>query len=427
MLVFRMVCPDDYSKAQEFERLIAGLDIGCSSDRRALEEMTRGRALAENFSDVEAVRSVYEAAMRIAPKQAFLPQQWAIFESNHPRGSLSVAEAHATHAHDLDPRSKSILHTQVEIDRKRADDELSPILKESLRRRARARLSEMPAHDRFATSSRCKLLVDEVVELSKSISDDAKRHEALFFADKVKDAEAALLRAQQEFPDDADIIQVEARLREGLEEEGPALKALERAWKAGPRGSGIAVRVARIYDAQDRFGDADRILNEAIAREPDDKAVHQALAAHNLRQQQYDHALVEQHLRSSFSIGDNNYEARYILAEYLFLIGKVVPAAELFDFIDSNAPENFRRMAPRKESLITSRLPRYSGLVESLKARFLFIRSGIYPRSIFAHHSYIDDDVLGDLSVGRDVNFRIRFNRAGPTAVDVQLGRLRDN
>ena len=80
MLVFRMVCPDDDSKAQQFERLIAGLDIGYSSDRRALEEMTRGRALAENFSDVETVRSVYEAAMRIAPKQAFLPQQWAIFE-----------------------------------------------------------------------------------------------------------------------------------------------------------------------------------------------------------------------------------------------------------------------------------------------------------------------------------------------------------
>ena len=131
--------------------------------------------------------------------------------------------------------------------------------------------------------------------------------------------------------------------------------------KAGPRGSGIAVRVARIYDAQGRFGDADRILNKALAREPDDKAVHQALAVHNLRQQQYDHALVEQHLRSSFSVGDYNYEARYMLAEYLFLIGKVVPAAELFDFIDKNAPENFRRMAPRKELSITSRLPRYSG------------------------------------------------------------------
>ena len=69
----------------------------------------------------------------------------------------------------------------------------------------------MPSHDRFAVSSRCKLLVDEVAELSKNLPEDARAHEAIFFADKVKDAETALQRAQQEFPDDADIIQVEAR------------------------------------------------------------------------------------------------------------------------------------------------------------------------------------------------------------------------
>jgi hypothetical protein len=167
MLVFRQVCADDEARAQQFERLIAGLDIGYASDHRALEEMTKGHTLADNFSSVDAGRAIYNAAMNVAPKQAFLAQQLAIFESNHRNGSLIAAEAHATHAHDLDSKSKSILHTQAEIDRKRANDEKSPILKESLRRRARARLAEMPAHDRFATSSRCKMLVDEVAELSR--------------------------------------------------------------------------------------------------------------------------------------------------------------------------------------------------------------------------------------------------------------------
>jgi hypothetical protein len=60
----------------------------------------------------------------------------------------------------------------------------------------------------------------------------------------VKDAETALLKAQQEFPDDADIIQVEARLRSELDQKDKALFALERAWAAGPRGSGLAIRVA---------------------------------------------------------------------------------------------------------------------------------------------------------------------------------------
>jgi len=69
-------------------------------------------------------------------------------------------------------------------------------------------------------------LVDEVAELSRNLPDDAKAHDALYFADKVKDAEGALLRAQQEFTDDADIIQVEARLRHELDQEDRALKAL---------------------------------------------------------------------------------------------------------------------------------------------------------------------------------------------------------
>jgi tetratricopeptide (TPR) repeat protein len=256
------------------------------------------------------------------------------------------------------------------------------------------------------------------------LDDNGKTHEALFFADKVREAESALLRAQQEFPDDSDIIQVEARLRTELDQEDRALRALERAWTAGPRGSGIAVRIARMYDARNRFEDAKKILDEALAREADDKAVHQALALHYLRQNHFDRAAVEQHLRNSFAVGDNNYEARFILAEYLFSVGKVVFAAELFEFIDARAPSSFRRQAPKNDSLIVSQLPRYSGVVESMKARFLFIRSGSYPKSVFAHHSDVDDQIMSELSVGTEVNFRIRFNRAGPTAVDLQLGPL---
>jgi hypothetical protein len=81
---------------------------------------------------------------------------------------------------------------------------------------------------------------------------------------------------------------------------------------------------------------------------------------------------------------------------------------------DRRAPENFRRAAPRKETVITSRLPRYSGMVESMKENFLFIRSGCYPRHIFAHYSSIDPDVLESLSIGQEANFGMRFNRQGP-------------
>jgi tetratricopeptide (TPR) repeat protein len=295
--------------------------------------------------------------------------------------SINDAEKHAADAHELDPKNKSIVHTQAEIDRRRANEETSIILRESLRRRVRARLAELPAHDRFTVSSRCKLLVDEVSDLSQALADDAKPHEALFFAEKVRDAETALVRAQQEFPDDSDIIQVEARLRSELDQKDRALRALERAWAAGPRGSGLAVRVAKIYEARNRDAEAEKILKEALVRHPDDKAAHHMLALHYLRQAQFDPSVVEQHLRGSFSVGDHNFEERFVLAEFFFYRGQMKDAADLFDFINEKAPESFRKVAPRRESVVTVLLGRYSGMIESMKAKFFFVRSAVYPNS----------------------------------------------
>jgi tetratricopeptide (TPR) repeat protein len=422
-LVYRQVCPDDQAKARQFIRLIDGLDVGYSSDKRALEEITRGRALADTFTAVEEGRAIYERAISIAPAQAFLYQQWALFETHHSDGSAALAEQHAATAHQLDPRSNVIRHTQVEIDRRRANEENSPILKDTFRRRARTRLNEMPSNNRFAVSSRCKLLVDEVSELSRDLAEDAKPHEALFFAEKVKDAEDAVARAQQQFPDDADIIQVEAHLRAVLDQEHRALLALERAWAAGPRGSGTPLRIARIYEARGRSDDAQKVLTDALNRNPDDKSVHYAIAIHYSQQPDYDQSVVENHLRNSFSSEDHNFEERYMLAQFLFLKGDMDATATLFDLIDRRAPENFRRTAPRKETVITARLPEYSGMIESIREKFLFIRSGSYPRRIFAHYKYIDADILEFLSIGQEVNFLLRFNRQGPTAVNVRSAR----
>jgi hypothetical protein len=224
--------------------------------KRALEEITKGRILAEQFSSVDEVRPIYETAIKIAPKQAFLYQQWAIFELNHRNRSTLKADGLAATAHEMDDRNTSIIHTQLEIDRKRANEETSLVLKQSLRRRVRDRLNDLPMGSRFAVSSRCKLLVDEVAELSRSLPDKPKPHEAQFFAEKVRDAENALARAQQDFDDDADIIQVEARLRQVLDQEDRALRALQRAWGAGPKGSGIASRIAKILENRDQGPDA---------------------------------------------------------------------------------------------------------------------------------------------------------------------------
>jgi hypothetical protein len=65
-----------------------------------------------------------------------------------------------------------------------------------------------------------------------------------------------------------------------------------------------------------------------------------------------------------------------VYAEFLFYRGRPQEAAALFNIIDEKAPPTFRKVAPRKESAVTALLGRYSGIIESMKTKFFFIRSG---------------------------------------------------
>ena len=176
----------------------------------------------------------------------------------------------------------------------------------------------MPRQNRFAMASRCKLIVDEIGELVQTLDDNSKAHEVLYFDDKVKDAEGLLFRAQQQFPDDADIIQVEARFRAELSQEDRALRALERAWKAGPRGTGTAIRIASIYNERSRSSEAFKILNDALKTHQDDKQLHRAIAVHHIINSTSEPRYIEEHLRRSYSKEDQNFEDRHLHARIYF-------------------------------------------------------------------------------------------------------------
>jgi thioredoxin-like negative regulator of GroEL len=136
---------------------------------------------------------------------------------------------------------------------------------------------------------------------------------------QLKDTDVALLRAQQIFRDDADIIQVDARFRQKINaDQDRALRALERAWAAGPRGSGTVIPIAQMYDAQSRPSDSFTVLKAAPARNQNDKQAHQAKAMHYLSRHKFENSVVEDHLRQRFSAEDCNFEARYNLAQFLF-------------------------------------------------------------------------------------------------------------
>ena len=83
-MVFRQVCPDDASKSSQFIRLLDGLDIGYSSDRRALEEMTKGRALAENFSRPSRCAQSLTSRSRMRRRRRSYISSWPSSSSTIP-------------------------------------------------------------------------------------------------------------------------------------------------------------------------------------------------------------------------------------------------------------------------------------------------------------------------------------------------------
>ena len=216
--------------------------------------------------------------------------------------------------------------------------------------------------------------------------------------------------------------ETEGRLWSEMKDKRRALNALERAWKKTPRGSGTAIRISKIYASANKPDAQKAILEEALARDPEDKGVHYAMAMFLLSQAdgRWDKQAITRHLGASFHVNDGNFEERYTLGQFLFAIGQFQKAQELFDEIDRRAPADFRRFPPRRDNAITALLETYSGtVVESGQTGYFFLRTGIYPHNIFAHRSAFEEAEVDEIEIGNQVFFRLRFNRRGPVAVSV--------
>ena len=93
----------------------------------------------------------------------------------------------------------------------------------------------------------------------------------------------------------------------------------------------------------------------------------------------------------------------------------------MFAEIDRRAPRDFRRFPPKKDNELTARLEVYSGSIDVAQAGYFFLRSGAYPKRIFAHRSAFEETEVDEIEIGQQVFFRMRFNRRSPVAVSVHL------
>ena len=94
--------------------------------------------------NAELGRLFYDRVQQAVPNDSFVSHQRAVFEMQHPGGSLVQAEKEAARAFELNPTSHSIQHTQGEIARRRANETDDPLRKRALRQITREKLSGSP-------------------------------------------------------------------------------------------------------------------------------------------------------------------------------------------------------------------------------------------------------------------------------------------
>ena len=420
-LVFQQALSNDQARADQLIRIISSLDSGYSVDQKALMEITRGHKLVEDIRAVSVGRTIYRAALETIPEGPFLLQQWALFESNHSQGSLEEADRLAREAVHRDPKSNSIKHTHAVICRKRANASTSSLLKGQYRRLALERLDQMRVrNDPYVLHLRSNIAIDELSDLAADLDDSPTDADLLSFREKVRKTESTISLACQLHPDDAELLQVEARFSGLLRQHDRAVRALERSWQAGPRSSNVAIRLAHHYANQDEHERSLEMLQSALHRNPDDRLAHLEMAKHLIRSEPDSIELINQHFALSYAPNDHNFEARHLHAQYLFLIGRPVDAQNLFLAIDQTAPGNFRRRAARIDSLVSSKLLRHQGTIVTLKATMAFIHCAAYPVDIFTHANGTRQEIWRSLRSGDGITFKLRFNRSGPVALKIE-------
>lgn len=420
-IVFVVACASDEEKASQLARIISGLDTGFSADRRIIEKICKGRSMAEQFASIVPAREIFDMACSVAPSSAFLYQQAAILEYRHNHGSLDRAFELAEIARKIDGNNHIYLHTLAEVIRRQANVADRKIKKEQLRAQSRTYLNEIWLKDSRKALSFCNLFVDEVADMLKGISDDSKEHEVIEFDAKVDDAVERIKRARQDFPDEAEFSAAEARLWQILGDSEKAKSALGRAIRVRPRNSGVYLRLSNIHRQADAKDETIRVLKQGLDKFPNDKSLHLRMALHLVETLNTPSPEMEFHFRSSFATGDHNFDARFFYAKYLFWSGKIEDCSNLFVEIDRIAPEQYRKVAPSSDDALTEKLGNYTGVVEGISERYFFVRFGGYPKPIFCYWKSLRNIPYDSLENGSQVSFRLRFNRKGPIAVEVDV------
>ena len=418
-IVFQRILPDVEDRFDLLARLLMAINIEYSSDNETFSRLIRGRGIAEVLSNIDLGRLFYDRVEAAAPGNDFILHQRAVFEIRHTEGSLDQAKAAATRAHELNPKSQSIKHTQAGIARRMANETDDPLRKKHLRQFARKKLgSETSRSNEYDLSTYARLAIDEFKELSKSLDVSGNEEARRELIESAKDTETIIQRSLQMYPESSELLSVEAAFREILKQTDKALLALERAFILNPRQDWLAVRLSRMHYDAGEFQKSKDVLITCLQENPTSKDAHLQLGRFLSIDGDTNGAL--EHLRRGFTVGDNRFDAMFWYARELFLHGEFDESYALFATLQENAPGHFRT---RTTGTVTKNgtVVAYDCSVRRKEEGYAFLKVPQFPKDLFASRADSDFSDWDKLDNRRRAKCSLAFTRRGPRAVSVCL------
>lgn len=421
-LLFERVCSTDEARRDQLIRLIDALDTSFRSDEVALAQLAKGKTLADTFEDVVFGREIFEIGCARNPNRAFLRQQQSVYEYSHPGGDLEQAERNILSALEMEPDNPSIQHTHATVLRRKSLASGSEFARRSLRAHSRKALDAIRDQTNpFVLGGRARLRVDDLADAIAKIKGSNNRAYEDELAEAVENAELALHRAFNMYPDDPDFLEAKARMKSLLGELDQSTELLKRAFDKSSRGTGIGKQLAGRLIGNGDYPAAYKILEVAAERDPTERSVNLMLAGIRFLESKdiYDTNGVA-FLSASYVNGDREHYSRLVAAAHKFITKSFGDAYDLFDDIEKRAPGDFYPNLRRLENLwLGPHLCGWNGRVIKNFGGYLFLSVQDCPKDIYAPVSLSQDDEWDRLQVGSQVTFKIDFTRKGPVAKEL--------
>jgi tetratricopeptide (TPR) repeat protein len=239
---------------------------------------------------------------------------------------------------------------------------------------------------------------------------------------RFKEAETAIQIGRAQFPENAEMLAPEADFRDLLNQAPQALNALERAFGLNPRQDWLAIRLAKRYAQAGDEQRAIEVLRRCLKDNPDSKPSHFEIAQ-LLKATDGSRDLVVDHLRKSFSQGDNNFEFQFWYARELFLSNRAKEAETVFADLAERAPGKFRTEASAAVLGGDGRLRSYEGVIVRKEEGYTFATVFDFGVQIFASRA---DSIRSDwdrIRTNSAISCGLAFSRRGHRLLKLTLRR----